>query len=51
MVDDCGDYSDEIACPGHYQCPNEQKYIPLSNKCDNNMDCSAGGNHKLLFVG
>ncbi|XP_063686525.1 low-density lipoprotein receptor-related protein 2-like [Bolinopsis microptera] len=39
LANDCGDFSDEILCNNHFQCPNSTEYIPLSSVCDGKPDC------------
>ena len=39
LVDDCGDGSDEIMCTNSFKCRTSELYIPLSKKCDGQIDC------------
>ncbi|XP_063694455.1 low-density lipoprotein receptor-related protein 1B-like [Bolinopsis microptera] len=39
LVDDCGDVSDEVNCTNHFYCPGYKEYIPLTSKCDGQVDC------------
>ena len=43
LADDCGDGSDEDKCINHFKCAktnHPQELIPISGKCDGNVDCS-----------
>jgi hypothetical protein len=43
LADDCGDGSDENNCVNNFKCSNSshpQELIPISGKCDGNVDCS-----------
>ena len=40
LVDDCGDESDEASCSNNYQCETSREYIPISQKCDQVLQCA-----------
>ena len=39
LIDDCGDGTDELSCSNHYKCKDTNQFLPLSKKCDKNIDC------------
>lgn len=39
LVNDCGDGSDEMACPNNFYCPMYNEFIPITSKCDGYIDC------------
>ena len=39
LIDDCGNGADEENCTNSFRCEDEQGLLPLSKKCDGNIDC------------
>ena len=40
MVDDCGDHSDEQNCSSVFHCESSNEFIPSSQKCNGQVQCS-----------
>ena len=39
LVNDCGDFSDEVNCVNHFQCIISKTYISVTQKCNDVIDC------------
>ena len=39
VVDDCGDGSDEILCTNVFLCESADQLVPITEKCNGNIDC------------
>ena len=49
LLNECGDWSDELHCKNHLQCEGEEGLIRTDQRCDGVRDCKGGSDE--CFIG